>query len=415
MLEVLLSIGCVALMCHWMLTVNSLILFLLFLMLLIYDEGVYLLSVIFSMLSLWLIIMMLMSVDQSLKSHELLIICLLMIFSLIIVFISESMIMFYVGFEMSIIPILLIIFGWGYQPDRIEAGIYLLSYTVFFSLPLLLSIFYMDYFKLFKGFISCLMIFMAFLAKFPMVGVHVWLPRAHVEAPVFGSMILAGIMLKLGGYGLIKMSFLWGDLLFQHSSMIIVVSLIGGTLLSGVCFMQSDMKMLIAYSSIVHMSLVISGLFSMTELALWGSILIMMGHGFCSSGLFCVLGLTYNRTLSRSVYLNKGIISLMPICSLWWFLFCSSNLSFPPSMNLPGELFLFTAILSWSNNLFIFVIVFSLISSMYSIYLFSFSQQGPTMKFFSFNNITVKESVLMCLHWIPLNILILDLSVMSVY
>nr|YP_009501913.1 NADH dehydrogenase subunit 4 [Freysuila caesalpiniae]AWU48917.1 NADH dehydrogenase subunit 4 [Freysuila caesalpiniae] len=414
MLEVLISLCIVVVVFNWLLVLNILIIYFVFLLLLIYDGNSYLLSMIFILLSIWLIIMMMMCVDDDIKSNELLLIFIFLLIMLYLVFFSESLMVFYMSFEMSVIPILLIIFGWGYQPDRIEAGFYMLSYTVFFSLPLLVGIFYMEEMESLNSMIMCLMFLLAFLAKFPMFGLHLWLPRAHVEAPIFGSMVLAGVMLKLGGFGFIKVSMILGDYFMKFTNLLIILSILGGVLLSGVCFIQSDVKMLVAYSSVVHMSIVISGLLTFSEIGLEGGVFIMIGHGFCSSGLFCILGMTYSRTLTRSMFLNKGFISIIPSCSLWWFLFCSSNLAFPPCLNLPGELFLFISILSWSKNLFLLMGLLGLLSAMYSIYLFSFSQQGVCFKFFSFKNLSLKESMILMLHWIPLNIFILDLSVLTV-
>lgn len=163
---------------------------------------------------------------------------------------------------------------------------------------------------------------------------------------MFGSIVLAGVILKLGGYGVIRVSLYLGDRIYYYSFYIIVIRILGGVILRGVCFVQRDIKILVAYSSVVHMSIVLSGLLTLREVGLYGAIYIIIGHGLCSSGLFCVLGLTYNRTLTRSIYLNKGVIVVLPSCRLWWFLSCSGNLSFPPSLNLAGEICLLISILS---------------------------------------------------------------------
>nr|YP_010026395.1 NADH dehydrogenase subunit 4 [Cacopsylla citrisuga]QOQ84941.1 NADH dehydrogenase subunit 4 [Cacopsylla citrisuga] len=413
MLEILLGIFFVVVIKNWFLVSYSLVFFILYLFFCFVEEGEGLVKLIFMLLSLWLLIMMLLSVDQKLKSLDLLAIFIWLLGSLLIVFYVDTLIMFYMGFEMSVIPILLILFGWGYQPDRLEAGFYMLIYTVLFSLPLLLKIFYLEELGVGSGMLSFFMFMMAFLVKVPMVGLHLWLPRAHVEAPVFGSMILAGVMLKLGGYGVFKVSLIIGDFFFKNSKILIVGSILGGVILSGVCFVQSDLKLLIAYSSIVHMSIVLSGLLTMHFTGLIGAILMMVGHGFCSSGLFCVLGMTYTRTMTRSIIMNKGFISIIPICSFWWFMFCSSNLSFPPCLNLPGELFLFLSIIVYNKYLYMILGVFGILSSLYSVYLFSFSQQSFCWSFYSFKSFSLSESLLLFLHWVPLNIFILDLSFMS--
>lgn len=358
---------------------------------------------------------MLMSVHENLKSTDLSIVFGAVLFSLCLVFYCDRIIFFYLGFEMRVIPIFLIIFGWGYQPDRIEAGLYIILYTVFFSLPLLIGIFYLNHISILEGVLVYFIFILAFLVKFPGFGLHLWLPRAHVEAPVFGSIILAGVMLKLGGYGVIKISFIIGDVVYIYSFYVVVGSVIGGLILSGVCFIQSDIKMLVAYSSVVHMRIVLSGLLTLREVGLYGSIYIIIGHGLCSSGLFCVLGLNYNRSLRRRIYLNKGIIILIPSCRLWWFMFCSGNLSFPPTLNLPGEVILFISLLRWSKSLCVLIALFGTVSSIYRIYLFSFTQQGVNSNYFSFAQFSLRESLIIFLHWVPLNFLILDLSLFFSY
>nr|YP_009502017.1 NADH dehydrogenase subunit 4 [Trioza remota]AWU49092.1 NADH dehydrogenase subunit 4 [Trioza remota] len=414
MLEMFSSLLLIVVFNSWLMNLNIMIIYFLWNLFKLYEMGEYNLKLIMVLLSIWLVIMMMMSVEVKDQTQDLLMMFKFLLMCLIMVFYSDSMIMFYMWFEMSVLPVLLIIYGWGYQPDRLEAGFYMIMYTVLFSLPLLLGIFYMNMMdKLPTNLIILLMFMMAFLVKLPMVGVHFWLPRAHVEAPVYGSMILAGVMLKLGGYGLIKLSFFMGDLMFISGGVVIPYSLMGGIYLSFICFIQSDMKMLVAYSSVVHMSISLSGLLTLQESGVEGVIFMMLGHGLCSSGLFCVLGIVYSRTMTRSIYLNKGIYNIMPTCTLWWFLFCSSNLSFPPSLNLPGEILLIISIFKNSNNYSFILITFGFISSMYSIFLFAFSQQGQMKKFYSFPNFNLKESLVMISHWMPLNLLILDLSLIS--
>nr|YP_010021594.1 NADH dehydrogenase subunit 4 [Paurocephala sauteri]QOL10535.1 NADH dehydrogenase subunit 4 [Paurocephala sauteri] len=394
----------------WKLMVDFLIISMMFLMLLNFQNGAFSLKFIMIMLTFWLVMLMMMSIDKANQKFELFLIILSLLIILQFIFFFESMIMFYMFFEMSGIPMMLILFGWGYQPERIEASMYMICYTVVFSLPLLIGIYCMEFFFYKKSILYFMMFFMAFLVKFPMVGFHLWLPRAHVEAPSFGSMILAGVMLKLGGYGMIKISYFLIDLIKENSFIIIILSVGGGVLFSGICFIQSNMKMLIAYSSIVHMSIVISGILTLREMSLIGSIYMMVGHGFCSSGLFYLMGLTYNRTLSQSFFINKGFLSIIPINSLWWFMFCACNLSFPPCLNLFGEIFLLTGILVWNFYIILYLMILSFLSSLYSIYLFSFSQHGKSQFLYSYKSFSLCENMICFLHWAPLNLIIFDLS-----
>nr|AAP14656.1 NADH dehydrogenase subunit 4 [Pachypsylla venusta] len=412
MLELMFMTLFVLVVKKWNLSLNFLMLCFSLSLLFICDDGVSLIKYSMLLLSVWLVLLMFMSVSEN-KSGNLFFIFFWVLFSLEISFYAKTMMFFYLGFEMSVIPVLLIILGWGYQPDRLEAGVYMLIYTVIFSLPLLIAIFMVDMSNIMNSnFLVLMMFIMAFLVKLPMFGVHLWLPRAHVEAPVYGSMILAGVMLKLGGYGVIKISYFLGDIIFSVGGFLMLFSILGGLLLSMICFTQSDMKMLVAYSSIVHMSLVLSGILTLKDFGMSGSILMMIGHGLCSSGLFYLVGCMYNRIKSRSMYINKGIFSIMPINSLWWGLFCVSNLSFPPCLNLPGELFLIMSMVSWSLWTCVVLGILGLVSSMYSIYLYSFTQHGSSVQVYSYFTFSLKDSLCLFIHWVPLNFLIFDLSIM---
>nr|AWB99416.1 NADH dehydrogenase subunit 4 [Anopheles aff. lutzii A PGF-2018] len=348
---------------------------------------------------------------------------LFLLMMLVLTFSSMSMFMFYLFFEASLIPTLFLILGWGYQPERLQAGVYLLFYTLLASLPLLVGIFYiLDVnntlsFNLLLNFnfmnlnLLYLSLIFAFLVKMPMFLVHLWLPKAHVEAPVSGSMILAGILLKLGGYGLLRMFSLLQISGVKYNYWWISISLVGGVLISLTCLRQTDLKALIAYSSVAHMGIVLSGLMTMTYWGLTGSYSLMIAHGLCSSGLFCLANISYERMGSRSLLINKGLLNFMPTLSLWWFLLCSGNMAAPPTLNLLGEISLLNSIVSWSWITMIMLTFLSFFSAAYSLYLFAYSQHGKIYSgvyFFSVG--TVREYFLLMLHWLPLNLLILKSS-----
>nr|QLY90339.1 NADH dehydrogenase subunit 4 [Hydropsyche angustipennis] len=345
---------------------------------------------------------------------------LFLLLCLVLAFSSLDILYFYVFFEMSILPVLLMIMGWGYQPERIQAGIYLVFYTLFVSLPLLLGIFYIYnvfysfsfiYFNELGLIIIYFLMILAFLVKMPMFIFHLWLPKAHVEGPVSSSMILAGVMLKLGGYGLMRLMKLMLMVSLKINLIWIILSLVGGSLISLMCLHQMDMKLLIAYSSVVHMALVIGGIFTLTYYGFMGSLILMIGHGLCSSGLFVLINLMYERLGSRSLMINKGLINLLPNLSLWWFLLLSSNMAAPPSMNLFGEITLLMSIIYWSKYSMFFLMFISFFSAGYSLYIFAFSQHGVYFKgLFDFSGINIREFLLLFLHWIPLNLLILKID-----
>nr|AWB98805.1 NADH dehydrogenase subunit 4 [Anopheles argyritarsis] len=379
------------------------------------------------LLSFWICGLMLMASEKvySYNNYKSLFIfmVLFLLMMLVLTFSSMSVFMFYLFFEASLIPTLFLILGWGYQPERLQAGVYLLFYTLLASLPLLVGIFYiLDInntlsFNLLLNFsfldlnLLYLSLIFAFLVKMPMFLVHLWLPKAHVEAPVSGSMILAGILLKLGGYGLLRMFSLLQMTGVKYNYWWISVSLVGGVLISLICLRQTDLKALIAYSSVAHMGIVLSGLLTLTYWGLTGSYALMIAHGLCSSGLFCLANISYERMGSRSLLINKGLLNFMPTLSLWWFLLCSGNMAAPPTLNLLGEISLLNSIVSWSWITMIMLTFLSFFSAAYSLYLFAYSQHGKIysgVQFFSVG--TIREFFLLMLHWFPLNLLILKSS-----
>nr|QXG19137.1 NADH dehydrogenase subunit 4 [Drosophila bipectinata]QXG19332.1 NADH dehydrogenase subunit 4 [Drosophila malerkotliana] len=375
------------------------------------------------LLSLWICSLMLMASESINKYNNyknlFLLNIVILLLLLILTFSSMSLFMFYLFFESSLIPTLFLILGWGYQPERLQAGVYLLFYTLLVSLPMLIGIFYVMNktgsmnFYLMNNFMFnydllyfCLLC--AFLVKMPMFLVHLWLPKAHVEAPVSGSMILAGIMLKLGGYGLLRVISFIQLMNLKYSFVWISISLVGGVLVSLVCLRQTDLKSLIAYSSVAHMGIVLSGLLTMTYWGLSGSYTLMIAHGLCSSGLFCLANVSYERLGSRSLLINKGMLNFMPSMSLWWFLLSSANMAAPPTLNLLGEISLLNSIVSWSWVSMIMLSLLSFFSAAYTLYLYSFSQHGKLFSgVYAFSSGKIREYLLMLLHWLPLNLLIL--------
>jgi len=372
------------------------------------------------LLSLYILILIKLSQFISNYLKRLFIMFLMLNLRLIFSFSTNNIIMFYFFFEWSLIPIFFIVVGWGYQLERIKSRFYLLIYTLFASLPLLIFIIilmnlygslsinfvYLNT-LLFNYNIYMLIIIISFMVKFPMFFFHQWLPKAHVEAPVGGSIILAGILLKLGGYGLIRM------LMFINYRnlilLLILFSLIGGSLLRIVCLINRDMKVIIAYSSVVHIALIIINILSKNFWRINGTIIIILAHGVCSSGIFSCANIIYERSHSRRIMLNKAKLNLFPIISRFWFLLCMANFGGPFTYNLLGEILLIINLNSIRSLILIIIMVISFFSATYSIILYSNLQQGTNNNLiYNISNFSLRELLILIAHVWPLLLLLLS-------
>nr|NP_443485.1 NADH dehydrogenase subunit 4 [Ijimaia dofleini]BAB70010.1 NADH dehydrogenase subunit 4 [Ijimaia dofleini] len=344
---------------------------------------------------------------------------------LIMAFGATEIIMFYIMFEATLVPTLIIITRWGNQTERLNAGTYFLFYTLAGSLPLLvallmlqnnlgslsmLTLTYSEPLTLASWgdkiwWAGCLL---AFLVKMPLYGVHLWLPKAHVEAPIAGSMVLAAVLLKLGGYGMIRMMAVLDPLSKELAYPFIILALWGIIMTGSICLRQTDLKSLIAYSSVSHMGLVAGGILIQTPWGFTGAIILMIAHGLASSALFCLANTNYERTHSRTMLLARGLQTVLPLMATWWFIASLANLALPPLPNLMGELMIITSLYNWSYWSIILTGMGTLITAAYSLYMFLMTQRGPLpTHILALDPSHTREHLLMVLHLLPLLILIL--------
>ena len=324
------------------------------------------------------------SVGSNLK--EFLIAFLILDFLLIGVFCILDLLFFYIFFESVLIPMFLIIGIWGSRERKILAAYYFFLYTLLGSVLMLISILYIywqtgttDYELLLAFSFSELeqkllwfTFFLAFASKVPMLPVHLWLPEAHVEAPTAGSVILAGVLLKLGTYGFIRFSLpLFPKASFFFTPLVYTIAVMGIIYTSFTAIRQTDFKRIIAYTSIAHMNLVILGIFSFNNIGIEGAIFQSLSHGFVASALFLIIGVVYERYRTRIVQYYGGLALVMPIYIIIFLFFTMANIALPGTSSFVGEFLILAGSFKVNTSITFLGATGMIIGGGYSLWLFN--------------------------------------------
>nr|QRZ60661.1 NADH dehydrogenase subunit 4 [Spirocerca lupi] len=289
----------------------------------------------------------------------------------VLFFFSGNMLLLYIFYELTMIPILFCLLGFGRQVEKIGACYYLIFYTLFFGFPYLfiyssmMFFFNFVYYNFFMSYEFVLLLSLCFLVKFPVYFFHFWLPKAHVEAPTSTSMVLAGVMLKLGGGGVYRVS---KSLSFFGLEFWVFISLVSMVFCSFICVMQSDGKSLAAYSSICHMGFVLLSEVVMIYYGKSMALIMMLAHGYTSVMMFYFIGEFYHIAGTRLIYYLRGYFNVSLLSCLFFCLVMMSNFSFPSSISFFSEYVVF----NFGSSVFFFCVLFLffyyLVSFYYSIY-----------------------------------------------
>nr|AAX53879.1 NADH dehydrogenase subunit 4 [Campanulotes compar] len=362
----------------------------------VHGGGMLLDDLSFSMVFLTLILMMIvfMSVESGKKKHFFLSLSMSIV---VMYFLVKNIFSFFILFEFSLLPIFFLISFWGIQPERLMAVKFMMVYTLVASSPLLFFFIFLsskgsNLMYLNENFFDSsskwgYLVFLSLLAfwvKIPLFFFHSWLPKAHVEASLEGSMILAGVMLKVGMYGMIRvLSFFSYSMLKQVIALFFCIGLIGSLVSVMVAISSDDMKMSVAFSSISHMNFCVASLASMKISSIESWIMVMISHGLSSPMMFFLVTKIYKCSGSRKMLISKGLVSKFPFFQFISFIIWGMNVSVPPSLSFLGEVSMIFSIYStysWSMMVVLFYFVFSSFFSMFNYGIQSHSSVGMPWK-----------------------------------
>jgi len=308
------------------------------------------------------------------------------LFALFNLFLMVDIFMMFFFFEFIIIPLFFIVGIWGSRKRKILASYLLYIYTIvgsmfgLFGFLFLFSVkgtsvfvYYVNSFFLdWEQIVLFILLFFGFSVKVPIIPMHVWLPEAHVEAPAFGSVILAGIVLKLGFYIYLRLVvFVFYYAIYYFVTLIFLIALIGLYFSSFAALSQVDTKKIVAYSSISHMNFSLIGLFSMNLIGIIGSFFMLFAHAIVSSALFICIGILYDRYKTRSLLYFGGLVLIMPLFISFFFIVILGNVGLPGTVNFVGEITVFLGSFFCSNLVIIFSLIGLLCTLIYSLILYT--------------------------------------------
>nr|YP_007890737.1 NADH dehydrogenase subunit 4 [Jakoba libera]AGH24231.1 NADH dehydrogenase subunit 4 [Jakoba libera] len=346
------------------------------------------------------------SIKHSVKEY---LVCFLLLESLLIlIFVVLDLVLFYVFFESVLLPMFIMIGVWGSRERKIRAAYMLFLYTLLGSLFMLVAIMCIYFeagttdlqtlltvdFGERRELLLWLAFFVSFAVKVPMLPFHIWLPEAHVEAPTAGSVLLAGVLLKLGGYGLIRFSLgMFPDASSFFSPLVFTMSILAIIYTSLTTLRQIDLKRIIAYSSVAHMNYVTIGIFSQNIQGLQGSILLMLSHGIVSSALFMCIGVLYDRHKTRLIHYYSGLCQVMPVFATLFMVFIMANLSLPSTSSFVGEFLVLVGIFSSNTTVAFLATTGIILGAAYSLWLYNRVIFGSLKLNFasSFEDVTRRE------------------------
>lgn len=351
-----------------------------------FSLGIDGISLFFFILSSFLIFLCILFIWNEPKFKEYAITLLVIDLLLLLVFSVLDLLLFYIFFEAILIPMYLMIGIWGSRERKIRAVYLFFFYTLLGSLCMLIGLLYiysltgtlnfeylMSYsFSFEQQYWLWLAFFLSFASKIPMFPFHIWLPEAHVEAPTVGSVLLAGILLKLGVYGFLRFSLnLFPEASLYFSPLVYLLSILGIVYASLTAIRQTDLKRIIAYSSVAHMNLVTIGIFSFNVVGIEGSILQSISHGFVSGAMFLLVGILYDRYHSRLLYYYGGLVHMMPIYAALLLFFTLANIALPGTSSFVGEFLLLAGIYKTNFLTCIFATLGVILCGAYSLWLYN--------------------------------------------